>query len=38
MKNIREITNLNELLNIIKDYITKNKLSDEYIINFDCPL
>ena len=38
MKNIREITDLGEVSNIIKNYIIKNKLSEEYIINFNCPL
>lgn len=38
MKNIREITDLGEVSIIIKNYIIKNKLSEEYIINFNCPL
>ena len=37
MRNIREITNTNDLLNILKEYISKNKFSDEYLISFDCP-
>ena len=38
MKTLRDITDITELANIIKDYIVNNKLSEEYLINFDCPI
>lgn len=38
MKNLKDITDLNEIANIIKNYITNTKLSEEYLINFDCPV
>lgn len=37
MKNLKDITDLNEVANIIKEYILRNKLSEEYLINFNCP-
>lgn len=38
MKNLKDITDLNEIANIIKNYIINTKLSEDYLINFDCPI